>query len=66
MSWVWVQATLPLGIIGGMLCAMGHIQYNIHKFTYGRPKHVCGDLWDTAMERRDKKVIEKFTAASHN
>ena len=103
---MWVQAALPLGIIGGMLCAMGHIQYNIHKFTYGRvcifffnlfasfiryrsmnsnlgllllmliinrwefnlrqPKHVCGDLWDTAMERRDKKLIEKFTATSHN
>ena len=39
---------------------------NRWEFNLRQPKHVCGDLWDTAMERRDKKLIEKFTATSHN
>ncbi|XP_062181262.1 uncharacterized protein LOC133885549 [Phragmites australis] len=27
----WLEAILPLGIIGGMLCIMGNAQYFIHK-----------------------------------
>ena len=40
---------------------------NRWEFNLRQPKHVGGDdLWDKAMVQRDKKVIEKFTAASHN
>ncbi|KAK4582127.1 hypothetical protein RGQ29_025339 [Quercus rubra] len=67
MSWRWLEAALPLGIIAGLLCTIGQLEYRIHRAYHGRPKHVGGDdLWDKAMVQRDKKVIEKFTAASHN
>lgn len=36
MSLVWLEALLPLGIIGGMLCVMGNAQYYIHKAAHGR------------------------------
>ncbi|KAF8703727.1 hypothetical protein HU200_031812 [Digitaria exilis] len=88
----WLEAMLPLGIIGGMLCIMGNAQYFIHKAAHGRvrpssspistlsrsesntvltqsisflsrvpgcPKHIGNDMWDVAMERRDKKLIEQ-------
>jgi NADH dehydrogenase (ubiquinone) 1 alpha subcomplex subunit 1 len=64
MSLVWLEAMLPLGIIGGMLCIMGNSQYYIHKAYHGRPKHIGHDEWDVAMERRDKKVVEKAAAPS--
>ncbi|KAH0934048.1 hypothetical protein HID58_011165, partial [Brassica napus] len=64
MSLVWLEAALPLGIIGGMLCIMGNSQYYIHKAYHGRPKHIGHDEWDVAMERRDKKVVEKATTPS--
>ena len=60
----WLEAMLPLGIIGGMLCIMGNSQYYIHKAYHGRPKHIGHDEWDVAMERRDKKVVEKAAAPS--
>ncbi|KAJ8647832.1 hypothetical protein MRB53_000855 [Persea americana] len=63
MSLVWLEALLPLGIIGGMLCVMGNAQYYIHRAAHGRPKHVGNDEWDVAMERRDKKLMEKVAAA---
>ena len=31
-----------------------------------QPKHVGNDLWDVAMERRDKKLVESSSAASLN
>ncbi|KAL0900594.1 hypothetical protein Bca101_084555 [Brassica carinata] len=71
MSLVWLEAALPLGIIGGMLCIMGNSQYYIHKAYHGhlefgieQPKHIGHDEWDVAMERRDKKVVEKAAAPS--
>ncbi|VVB15367.1 unnamed protein product [Arabis nemorensis] len=36
MSLVWLEATLPLGIIRGMLCIMGNSQYYVHKAYHGR------------------------------
>ncbi|KAF6143002.1 hypothetical protein GIB67_041070, partial [Kingdonia uniflora] len=36
---IWLEAVLPLGIIAGMLCAMGNIQYYIHKAATGRVEH---------------------------
>jgi len=30
----------------------------------GQPKHIGHDEWDVAMERRDKKVVEKAAAPS--
>ena len=30
-----------------------------------QPKHIGNDMWDVAMERRDKKLVENFSAASH-
>ncbi|KAL5701502.1 hypothetical protein ACHQM5_019289 [Ranunculus cassubicifolius] len=45
-----------------MLCAAGNIQYHIHKAAHGRPKHIGNDMWDVAMERRDKKMIEILSA----
>jgi nitrate reductase gamma subunit len=32
----WLEAMLPLGIIGGMLCIMGNAQYYIHRAAHGR------------------------------
>ncbi|KAH7515128.1 hypothetical protein FEM48_Zijuj11G0163100 [Ziziphus jujuba var. spinosa] len=55
---------LPLGIIAGMLCVMGNAQYYIHKAAHGRPKHIGNDLWDVAMERRDKKLLEKLSPST--
>ncbi|KAI4318910.1 hypothetical protein MLD38_032565 [Melastoma candidum] len=54
----WMEAALPLGIIAGMLCLMGNIQYQIHKTANGRPKHIGSDDWDVAMERRDKNLLD--------
>lgn len=36
MSWLWLEAALPLGIIAGMLCVMGNAQYYIHRAAHGR------------------------------
>ncbi|GAA0159343.1 hypothetical protein Leryth_023664 [Lithospermum erythrorhizon] len=58
MAFAWLEAVLPLGIIAGMLCVMGNAQYFIHKAYHGRPKHIGNDVWDTAMERRDKKMMD--------
>ncbi|KAG6532811.1 NADH dehydrogenase [ubiquinone] 1 alpha subcomplex subunit 1-like [Zingiber officinale] len=61
----WLEAILPLGIIGVMLCVMGNGQYYIHKAVHGRPKHVGNDGWDVAMERRDKKIMEQHSNAAN-
>ncbi|XP_020114026.1 NADH dehydrogenase [ubiquinone] 1 alpha subcomplex subunit 1-like [Ananas comosus] len=61
----WLEAVLPLGIIAGMLCVMGNAQYYIHKAAHGRPKHVGNDVWDVAMERRDKKLMEEYSSAGN-
>ncbi|URD97638.1 NADH dehydrogenase (ubiquinone) 1 alpha subcomplex, partial [Musa troglodytarum] len=58
----WLEAVLPLGIIAGMLCVMGNAQYYIHRAAHGRPKHIGNDVWDVAMERRDKKIVEQYSA----
>ena len=60
------EALLPLGIIAGMLCIAGNIQYHVHKYAHGRPKHIGNDVWDVAMERRDKKLVEKYYPAEAN
>uniref|UniRef100_UPI001CB98492 NADH dehydrogenase [ubiquinone] 1 alpha subcomplex subunit 1 n=1 Tax=Erigeron canadensis TaxID=72917 RepID=UPI001CB98492 len=61
----FLEAVLPLGIIAGFLCIAGNIQYTIHKAAHGRPKHIGNDMWDVAMERRDKKIVEeKLSPAS--
>ncbi|KAG6435814.1 hypothetical protein SASPL_100691 [Salvia splendens] len=62
MGLVWLEAMLPLGIIAGMLCVMGNAQYHIHKAAHGRPKHIGNDVWDVAMEKRDKKIIEMLSS----
>ncbi|RZC82619.1 hypothetical protein C5167_045405, partial [Papaver somniferum] len=58
----WLEAVLPLGIIAGFLCVMGNSQYYIYKAANGRPKHIGNDMWDVAMDRRDKKLVEKLYA----
>ncbi|XP_039132613.1 NADH dehydrogenase [ubiquinone] 1 alpha subcomplex subunit 1 [Dioscorea cayenensis subsp. rotundata] len=62
---LFLEAMLPLGIIAGFLCVMGNTQYYIHKAVHGRPKHVGNDMWDVAMERRDKKIVEEYSSASN-
>lgn len=59
-----VRAMLPLGIIAGMLCVMGNAQYYIHRAAHGRPKHIGNDLWDVAMERRDKKLVDQASSSN--
>ncbi|XP_022722990.1 NADH dehydrogenase [ubiquinone] 1 alpha subcomplex subunit 1-like [Durio zibethinus] len=66
MEWIWLEAALTLGIIAGMLCVMGNAQYYIHKPYDGRPKHIGNDMWDVAMERRDKKLLENLSFSSSN
>ncbi|RRT37345.1 hypothetical protein B296_00048676 [Ensete ventricosum] len=56
----WLEAVLPLGIIAGMLCVMGNAQYYIHRAAHGR--HIGNDVWDVAMERRDKKIVDQYSA----
>ncbi|KAJ4977472.1 hypothetical protein NE237_002578 [Protea cynaroides] len=56
-----IITVLPLGIIAGTLCVMGNAQYYIHKAVHGRPKHIGNDVWDVAMERRDKKLMEMYS-----
>ncbi|KAL8102037.1 hypothetical protein AgCh_026816 [Apium graveolens] len=63
-GWVLLEAALPLGIIAGMLCIAGNAQYFIHKAAHGRPKHIGNDMWDVAMERRDKKLIAPPTSGN--
>lgn len=65
MTLIWLEAVLPLGIIAGFLCVMGNTQYYIHKAAHGRPKHIGNDMWDVAMERRDKKIMEKLSEANN-
>ncbi|XP_076904885.1 NADH dehydrogenase [ubiquinone] 1 alpha subcomplex subunit 1 [Bidens hawaiensis] len=62
----FLEAVLPLGIIAGMLCIAGNIQYTIHKAAHGRPKHIGNDLWDVAMERRDKKIVDEKLYPAQN
>lgn len=31
-------------------------------FSNLQPKHIGNDMWDVAMERRDKKIVEKLSA----
>ncbi|KAK7394927.1 hypothetical protein VNO78_15468 [Psophocarpus tetragonolobus] len=64
MNLRWMEAVLPLGIIAGMLCVMGNAQYYIHKAAHGRPKHIGNDMWDVAMERRDKKLLEHASSSN--
>ncbi|KAL5977941.1 hypothetical protein ACLOJK_036964 [Asimina triloba] len=66
MGWRILEAILALGIIVGMLCVMGNAQYYIHKAAHGRPKHIRNDVWDVAMERRDKKIMEMMSAPSQD
>ncbi|XP_021621288.2 LOW QUALITY PROTEIN: NADH dehydrogenase [ubiquinone] 1 alpha subcomplex subunit 1 [Manihot esculenta] len=66
MSWMWLEAALPLGIIAGMISVMGNAQYYIHKAAHGRPKHIGDDMWDVAMERRDNKLMDNLSAPSPN
>ncbi|CAK7343480.1 unnamed protein product [Dovyalis caffra] len=66
MAWYLIEAALPLGVIAGMLCIAGNIQYAVHKKAHGRPKHIGNDMWDVAMERRDKKLVESVSAPSPN
>ncbi|KAJ4704192.1 NADH dehydrogenase [ubiquinone] 1 alpha subcomplex subunit 1-like [Melia azedarach] len=66
MSWLLVEGLLPLGIIAGMLVIAGNAQYHIHKAAHGRPKHIGNDMWDVAMERRDKKLVEQLSSAPSN
>ncbi|THU59768.1 hypothetical protein C4D60_Mb07t05540 [Musa balbisiana] len=61
----WLEAVIPLGIIAGMLCVMGNAQYYIHRAVHGRPKHIGNDVWDVAMERRDKKLMDQFSGAQN-
>uniref|UniRef100_A0A8N4I8T7 NADH dehydrogenase [ubiquinone] 1 alpha subcomplex subunit 1 n=1 Tax=Elaeis guineensis var. tenera TaxID=51953 RepID=A0A8N4I8T7_ELAGV len=61
----WLEAVLPLGIIAGMLCVMGNAQYYIHKVAHGRLKHIGNDMWDMAMDRRDRKIMEHYSAAGN-
>lgn len=30
-----------------------------------QPKHVGNDMWDVAMERRDKKIVEQYSSAGN-
>ncbi|XP_022861397.1 NADH dehydrogenase [ubiquinone] 1 alpha subcomplex subunit 1-like [Olea europaea var. sylvestris] len=63
MVMTWLEAVLPLGIIAGMLCVTGNAQYFIHKAAMGQLKHIENDVWDVAMERRDRKIIEMLSSS---
>ncbi|KAL8495648.1 hypothetical protein ACS0TY_019674 [Phlomoides rotata] len=64
MSLRVLEAFLPLGIIAGFLCIMGNTQYFIHKAAHGHPKHIGNNVWDVAMERRDKKIMEMLSSSN--
>ncbi|KAK9224500.1 hypothetical protein WN943_009534 [Citrus x changshan-huyou] len=51
---------------GPALAIARNAQYHIHKAAHGRLKHIANDMWDMAMERRDKKLIEQLFNTSSN
>ncbi|PWA48427.1 hypothetical protein CTI12_AA484750 [Artemisia annua] len=52
-----MEALLPLGIIAGMLCIAGNVQYTIHKAAHGRPKHIGNDMWGSMNTANEKAEI---------
>jgi hypothetical protein len=49
----WLEAMLPLGIIGGFLCIMGNAQYYIHRAAHGR---VLPSLFPFPFHARSKSL----------
>jgi hypothetical protein len=55
----WLEAMLPLGIIGGMLCIMGNAQYYIHRAAHGRVRS-DPTLPDPDPPRADSRFPPRF------
>ncbi|KAF9684887.1 hypothetical protein SADUNF_Sadunf04G0165400 [Salix dunnii] len=63
MGWRWVEAALPLGIIAGMLCIAGNVQYVIHTKAHGRPKHIGNDI---KMQKRENYESSKSVTDTYS
>ncbi|KAI3917060.1 hypothetical protein MKX01_003509 [Papaver californicum] len=59
MKRFWFEAILPLGFISGFFVLWVILSITS---TNGRQKQIGNHLWDVAMERRDKKLVEKLYA----
>uniref|UniRef100_A0A803QRT6 Uncharacterized protein n=1 Tax=Cannabis sativa TaxID=3483 RepID=A0A803QRT6_CANSA len=57
------QAEASFVEVVGIKEAFGWIKRKKGWFRSVRPKHIGNDMWDVAMERRDKKLVEKLYAA---
>lgn len=57
---------MPMGIIGGVMCAMGGIIYAMDHLQTGKPKPMRIDIFDHYCMARDKRIDEfmKIKAAA--
>ncbi|GAY41458.1 hypothetical protein CUMW_059610 [Citrus unshiu] len=62
----WLKEFIFVGFDNHQLAIARNAQYHIHKAAHGRLKHIANDMWDMAMERRDKKLIEQLFNTSSN
>lgn len=49
----WAECVLPLGIIAGLVMAMGSLPNGVQHLFYGKPRAVGEDAWDRMMVKRD-------------
>lgn len=49
---------MPMGIIGGVMCAMGGIIYGMDHLQTGKPKPMRLDIFDHYCMARDKRIDE--------
>lgn len=54
----WWEAVVPMGIIGGVMCAMGGIIYGMDHLQTGKPKPMRLDIFDHYCMARDKRIDE--------
>lgn len=60
----WVEAVIPLGIIATMVAAMGGLQGGVQHLFYGKPKLIGADDFDRLVEKRDKRLLDRWQAGA--
>ena len=56
--------SLSIGFLRFDPIGISNLSFDDFNFGIEQPKHIGHDEWDVAMERRDKKVVEKAAAPS--
>jgi len=60
----WWEALVPMGIIAGVMGAMGGIIYGVDVLSTGKPKPVRLDIFDHFAIARDKRIDAFIKAAA--